>query len=154
MLSRFEPLRDKLSLRDAIDRLVEEGVNRPRGWLTSWQSGVGTFPLDIYEDGDNLIVKAAAPGIQPDDLRVEVRDDVLTISGEMRKDETRRDDKYLLREHRYGRSERSVILPFAVELDKAEAVFEHGMLTLTLPKGESLRARQIPIKARETPSAD
>lgn len=138
MLPRWEPFREIVSLRDAIDRLFDESASRPRGWLTSWQTGVGTFPLDIYEDGNDLVVVASAPGFKPDDITIEIRDDVLTFSGEVQRDTPRQDENYHLREHRYGRFERSVILPFPVRVARAEAVFEYGMITLTLPKAASL----------------
>ncbi len=138
MLPRWEPFREIVSLRDAIDRLFDETVSRPRGWLTSWQTGVGTFPLDIYEDGDDLVVVASAPGFKPDDITIYIRDGVLTLSGETRRDIPCQDEDYHLREHRYGRFERSVILPFPVRVAQAEAVFEYGVITLTLPREASL----------------
>lgn len=134
MLPRWEPFREIVSLRDAIDRLFDESVSRPRGWLTSWQSGVGTFPLDIYESDEGLVVIASAPGFTPDDITIQIHEDVLTLSGEVRRDIPRQDDCYHLREHRYGHYERSVILPYPVSIAGAEAVFEYGLITLTLPK--------------------
>lgn len=144
MLPRWEPFREILSLRETIDRLFDEGITRPRGWLTSWQTGVGTFPMDIYEDGTNLIVIASAPGFSPDNLHIRVRDGVLTLSGEAHCDEDRKDESYHLREHRYGRFERSVILPCPVNVEQAEAVFEYGVITVTLPKAEVVRAKRAP----------
>ena len=149
MLTRWDPFREMVSLRDAVDRLFEESFVRPRGWLTTWQSGVGTFTLDVVEEGDNLIVKASAPGVKPEDIHVEVKDEVLRIFGETRKEEEKKEEKYHIREHHYGRFERSVMLPYPVQIDKAEAVYENGLLTLTLPKGESVRPKQIPIKVKE-----
>jgi len=145
-LMRWDPFREMVSLREAIDRLFEESFVRPRGWLTIERAGVGTVPLDIYEEGDNLIVKASVPGIKPEDLNVQVQDNLLTISGETRQEEERKEEHYHLREHRYGRFERSVTLPYPVVADKAEAIFENGVLKLTLPKAEEARRKQIPVK--------
>lgn len=153
MLPRWEPFREIISLRDAIDRLFDDSVSRPRDWLTSWQTGVGTFPMDIFDEDDTLVVRASAPGFKPGDIKVEVRDTVLTLSGEMRRDDTRKADKYHLREHHYGRYERSVILPYTVDVEQATALFEDGILLLTLPRGHTVRAKQIAVKTRDSEPA-
>ncbi|MBI3943039.1 MAG: Hsp20/alpha crystallin family protein [Chloroflexi bacterium] len=143
-LTRWEPFREMISLRDAIDRLFEESFIRPLGWMAT---GDGRFvPLDIYEEGNNLIVKASLPGMKPEDLNVQVENQVLTISGEIQEEKERKEQQYHLREHRYGRFERTVRLPSPVVVDKAEAVFEDGVLTLRLPKTEEAQAKKIPIK--------
>lgn len=146
-LIRWDPFREMISLREAIDRLFEESFVRPRGWLEAER--VMSVPLDIYEEGDDLIVKATVPGVKPEDLNVQIQNNVLSISGETKEERERKDVGYHLREHRYGRFERSVTLPYAVQVDKAEATFEHGVLRLKLPKAEEVRGRRIEVKVRK-----
>jgi HSP20 family protein len=146
---RWDPFREMTTLRNLMDRMLDEGFGRGRGWSAQWPVDTGFIPLDVYEAGDNLIVKASVPGIPPEALNVQVREDTLTISGEVKEDKERKESDYHLREHRYGRFERSVTLPYSVKVDKAEAVFENGLLTLTLPKAtETMKARQIHVKAK------
>lgn len=143
-LMRWDPFREMISLRDAIDRLFEESFVRPRGWLTS-EPSMG-IPLDIYEEGDNLVVKATVPGVKPEDLNVQIQNNTLTISGEIKEEQERKESNYHLRERRYGRFERSVTLPYSVQADRADATFDNGVLKLTLPKVEEARTRKIQVK--------
>jgi HSP20 family protein len=140
---RWDPFREMAALRDAMDRFL--GLP----WAREWPLAAGSIPLDMYEEGDNLIVKASVPGVRPDDLNVQVRDDLLTISGEVKQETERKESDYHLRERRYGRFERTVALPSAVQVDKAEAEFENGLLTLRLPKapgGTKLRRIKVKVK--------
>lgn len=146
-LIRWDPFREMISLREAIDRLFEESFVRPRGWLEAER--VMSVPLDIYEEGDDLIVKATVPGVKPEDLNVQIQNNILTISGEAKEERERKEASYHLREHRYGRFERSVTLPYSVQVDKAEATFEHGVLRLRLPKAEEVRGRRIEVKVQK-----
>jgi HSP20 family protein len=133
-----------------MDRLFEESFFLPRSWKAPWTAEMGAIPLDVYEEGDNLMVKASVPGVKPNELNVQIEGDVLTISGETKQEKERKEKAYHLREHRYGRFTRSVTLPCPVMVDKAEAVFEDGMLTLTVPKAaEEARGKKIPIKTKK-----
>lgn len=143
---RWNPSRDMASLRNEMNRLSADNVNGPR---PLWDLGGGQeVYLDVYEEGNNLVVKASVPAVQPEDLDVQVQNDVLTISGETKRDEERKDQDYFLRERRYGRFSRSLELPRAVDAEKADAVFANGVLTLTLPQAEETRGKQIQIKTK------
>ena len=144
MLARFDPLREMTTLRRDIERLFDESLFR-REWPT-FETEAITMPLDIYEEGNNLMVKASVPGLKPEEIKIEVRGDVLHIYGETKKEEEKKERNYHLKEHRYARYERSVVLPFEVHAEKAQAVFDNGMLTLTMPKTEVTKTKQIPIK--------
>lgn len=144
MLARFDPWREMDTMRREIERLFDESLLRRE--FPFLDKEVAAMPLDIYEEGNHILVKASIPGLKPEDIKVEVRGDVLRIHGEARKEEEKKDRNYHLREHRYTRFERSVVLPGEVQTDKAEAVFENGMLMLTLPKTEVAKAKAIPIK--------
>jgi HSP20 family protein len=146
MLARFNPWREVETMRKELERLFDENLLRRD--FSYLEKEAASPPLDIYEEGNNLMVKASIPGLKPEEIKVEVRGDLLRIYGESKKEEEKKERNYHLREHRYTRFERSVALPSEVQTDKAEAVFENGVLTLTLPKSEAAKTKAIPIKTQ------
>lgn len=146
-LSRQKQSDDVLSLRDAMNRLFDASFFWPASVAAS-RARAETIPLDVYEENDNLVVKAAMPEMKPEDVNIEVRDNVLTVSGETKEEQERKDKDYLLRERSYGHVERSVALPYDVQVDKANAEFENGMLTITLPKAEPAKTNKISLKPK------
>lgn len=140
-IRRWEPFTEMRSLRDAMDRLFEEGWTPPIEL-----SRVGYLPVDMYQTDKEIVVKAAIPGVKPDDIDVGVVGDVLTIKGERETEEKVEKENYYLQERRYGSFSRSITLPTMVQSDKAEAKYENGVLTLTLPKAEEAKAKKIQIK--------
>ena len=150
-ITRWAPFEDMVSLRQVMDRLVEDSFVRP-----SWrrENGDGGFaaalPLDMYETNDAVVVKARVPGVNPDDVELTVNGDNLTIKAELRSDANMEDAKkwsWHRHELYHGSIGRSINLPTLVQSDKAEATFRHGELTLVLPKAEEVKPRSIKIKA-------
>jgi HSP20 family protein len=140
MIDRYDPFGRTMGLRQVMDRLLEDAVLMPR------QGSFGGGPLvDVYEEGDNLVVEAQLPGLKPDDINVSVENGVLTISGQTAAEEERKERNYLLREKRSGRFTRSLHLPPTYTADPSEAKFEHGVLHLVFPKAESAKPRRIQI---------
>lgn len=147
-LVRWEPFNDLISLRDAMDRLFEESFVRPSSrFLAPWRSE-GTLALDMYETDDAVVVKAAVPGVKPEDIDITVTGDTLTIRGETKAAEEVKRENYIYQERRYGAFSRSVSLPSGLNADKAEATFEHGVLTLNIPKAEVVKPKTIAIKTK------
>lgn len=146
-LVRWDPFRDMVSLRDAMDRLFEESFVRPRSWLTP-TDGMATLALDVHESADDVTVRASIPGVKPEDIDISVTGDTLTIKGETREENEEKNGSYHLRERRYGAFQRSISLPTLVKADKASAEFENGVLTLTLPKVEEVKPKSIKIKTK------
>jgi len=146
-LVRWDPLRDMVSLREAMDKLFEESFVRPRSWGAPAE-GMATLALDLFESDDDVTVQASIPGVKPEDLDISITGDVLTIQGETREEKEEKQGRYHLQERRYGAFQRSITLPALVKADKAAAVFENGVLTLTLPKVEEVKPRSIKIKAK------
>jgi HSP20 family protein len=142
---RWEPLGSMMTLRDAMDRLFEESVVGPRAWLTP--RDVAQLALDMYETSNDLVITAAVSGVSAEDVDITVIGDVLTIKGETKFDAKSEKANYHRQERRYGSFVRAVALPVAVQVDKADAKFVDGVLTLTLPKAESAKPRSIRIKA-------
>ena len=103
-----------------------------------------TLGINVREEDDVYVLSALVPGMQADDLRIQVLEDVVQIAGEYKADES----NYLVRELPQGSFTRTLRLPAAIDADHVEAEVTNGVLTLRLPKAESARPKQIKIKAR------
>jgi len=147
-LVRWEPFRDLMSLRQAMDRLYEESFVRPSRALALFGDGVHA-PIDVYQTPNEVVVKASLPGVKPEDVEINITDDTLTIKGETKGIEELKREDYLYREHHHGSFVRSITLPHALQTDKAEATSEDGILTLTIPKAEDAKPRTIEVKAKK-----
>lgn len=146
-ITRWDPFGEITQMRRAMDRLFDEGFPRP--WrLLGWEGTEALLPLDVYETEDELVVKAALPGIKPEDVDVSITGETLSIKGEYKVEEETKKRSYYLQERRFGSFHRAITLPTQVESEKAEAVFEHGVLTLTMPKSEAVKPKTIKVKAR------
>ena len=153
-LVRFDPFREITPFRDVMDRffdrnLFDRNFFRPTNGWSLLEGDIGTLALDVYEDEDNLIVEASLAGVNPDDVDVSISGNMLTIKGETEKEEEKEEKgKYYCRERRYGAFHRSVTLPTDVDADKVKAVFEKGVLKLTLPKMEVVKPKHIEVKVK------
>ncbi len=105
------------------------------------------FPMDVIQEGDELIVRASLPGVPPDEIEVTIEDGLLTIAGATADETEKREGEYLLRERRSGRFRRALRLPSSVDADKAAPTCENGVLTIALPKREERKARRLEIKS-------
>ncbi len=144
-LTRWEPLRELQTMRTMMDRLFDEPFfGAPLLW--SQRSEGFPVPLDVIEEEDQYIVKASMPGVNPDDTDITLTDNVLTIKGQTQKESETKESNYHVRERHYGSFMRHVTLPTAVNADEVEATFEHGVLTLRLPKTEAVKPKRIAIK--------
>jgi HSP20 family protein len=145
-LIRWDPFREALTLREAVNRLFDESIVRsPR----SWPSATGlAVAVDLEETDDDVIVTADLPGLQPDDVDISVTDSTLTMKGEFKSEEEGERGNVHYRERRYGSFQRVISLPAAVNANKTEAEFEDGVLTVTLPKTEETKPKQIMVKAK------
>jgi HSP20 family protein len=139
-------MRELATMRQVMDRMLDEDFFR---FAPVWERNggeVASLALDVAEKDDAYVVKASVPGINPEDVEITLTDNVLTIRGETKADNDIKQENYHLRERRFGAFMRSVTLPNAVDADKIEAVNENGVLTLTLPKAESVKPRKIEVK--------
>ncbi len=143
-LSRWEPERQMMTLREAMDRLFDDAFTRPFGW-----NGSSSMPaIDMYQTNDDVVVKASLPGLKAEDVNITVTADTLTLRGEFKEDNEDKDATWHIHEQRSGSFERSVMLPTDVQSDKAKAEFEDGVLTVTLPKAETVKPKTITVKAK------
>jgi len=151
-LTRWEPAREMMTLREAMDRLFDDAFTRPFSLTREGGSSWSSPAIDMYQTDNDVVVKAAIPGIKADEVQINVTGDttapVLTIKGEMKHEEEKKDKAWHIREHRWGAFERSVRLPTGVIADQAKADFDSGILTITLPKMEEVKPKTITVKTK------
>jgi HSP20 family protein len=145
-IERWDPFREAVSLSDAMNALFRESFIRPSG--APGQPAAGLLPLDVSETENEFVVKASLPGVKPEDVQVTVHGDTLTIQGESKGEDEKKGERWHLRERRFGAFQRSLSLATPVDSDRARAQFEHGVLTLVLPKSEQAKPRQIKIGSK------
>ncbi|HWN97480.1 MAG TPA: Hsp20/alpha crystallin family protein [Methylomirabilota bacterium] len=141
----WSPFRHLSTLRDEIDRLFDSPLNALtndsqqflNGWLPT---------LDLHEDKDHLVLKAELPGMKKEDIDISLHGDVLTLSGERKEEENYEKAETYRAERFLGRFQRTLTLPFAVNASKVQASYKDGILTVTLPKAEEAKPKQIQVK--------
>jgi HSP20 family protein len=138
---------DLVSFRDAMDRLFDESLIKPRwGWIAPMSAA--NLAIDMFETKDEVVVKAALPGVKPEEVEVTITGNTLTISGESKEENEVKEKDYLRQERRYGSFTRTVSLPDGLKADKADASFQNGVLTLKIPKSEEVKPKTIQVKAK------
>ena len=144
-ITRWDPWGDIVSLREAMNNLLEESFVRPRQGAPGQVAGLA---LDVRETPEAFVVTASVPGVPPEDVDITVLGDTLRIRGERREEHEQggQNERWLIRERRFGAFERVVSLPTGVKSDAATADFKDGVLTITLPKAEEAKPRSIPVR--------
>ena len=146
-VTRWSPQHEMTTLREAMNELFEESMAYPsRSWRESMRERVYRLPLDVYTTPEEIVIIASLPGLTPDEVDIALEGDTLTIRGALRP--PLENVGYLFQERPYGSFSRTLTLNVAVEADQAEAVFENGVLTLTLPKAEETKLKVIKIKSK------
>lgn len=143
-LIRWEPAREVMTLREAMDHLFDDAVTRPLSLRDGWSAPA----VDMYQTDNEVVVKASIPGFKAEDVQINVTGEILTLRGEVKHEEEKQDKAWHLREQRWGSFERALALPTDVISDKAKAEFENGILTITLPKAEEVKPKTITVKAK------
>ena len=145
-LTRWEPAREMMTLREAMDRLFDDAFTHPLSMSDGWSTS--TPAIDMYQTDDEIVVKASLPGFKADEVQINITGDVLTLKGEVKHEEEKNNKSWHIREQRWGSFQRVVALPTNVVSDKAQAEFENGILTITLPKAEEVKPKTITVNAR------
>jgi len=140
-LTRWDPFAEFADLRSRFDRMFDEMTN---GHERKW-----TPAIDVVRDNGNLVVRADVPGIKPEDVKIEIEEDVLTLSGEHEERKEDKDKQFVRRERRYGSFSRSVALPAGVDAKKINAKTHDGVLELTIPLPKEAEKQAVTI----TPTA-
>jgi len=143
-LNRWPSFGRLTDLRDEIDRLFESPLaelTRTPNLFSGWAPA-----FDLYEDRDTLYVKAELPGMKKEDIEVSLHGDTLSISGERKVDEKFKDSEVYRAERFVGRFQRTLTLPSQVQAESIKAQYKDGLLTITLPKAEEAKPKQIEVK--------
>src|SRR6202049_2430321 len=142
ILNRFEPFQGVATLQDQINRLFNDGIERTGedSSLTTWVPAV-----DIYETEHELVVKADLPEVDPKDLDIRVENNILTIRGERKFEKNVNQENYMRVERAYGSFARSFTLANTVNAEAIKADYQNGVLTLTIPKKEEAKPKQIKV---------
>jgi HSP20 family protein len=140
----WAPLGDLITMQQAMDRLFDELWGQ-RGY--AWQPGErpDVLPVDVYSTRDELVIQAPVPGVDPDKVEITIEGDTLTIKGQTMP--LLENVDYHIQERRHGQFARTLTLNVPVQADQAEAIFNQGVLTLTIPKAEELRPKVIKVKS-------
>jgi len=149
-ISRFDPFRRESSLQHQLHRLFGEAFDgtSEEGNLTAWAPAV-----DIYETEHELVVKADLPDIKPEELDIRVENNILTIRGERKFDKKGDEGNYLRVERSYGTFSRSFALANTVNTEAIKADYQNGVLTLSIPKREEAKPKQIKVNVETSPAA-
>ena len=145
-LVRFNPSRDLFSFRRRMDTVFDDFFGdffngaRPEV-LQGWNPKV-----DVFEEEDHIVMKAELPGMEKDNIAIDVNGRVLTLKGERSYDNEVKEDKYTLRERSYGKFQRSFTLPAETDSEKIKAEYKDGVLKLNIPKPASSKPKQITIQ--------
>ena len=150
-LMRRDPFEALISLREAMNRLFEESFIGPRFELFTGR----TFPLDVYESPDKqqYVIEASVSGFKPDEIQVTAEGDTVMIRAAKKEEAKAEKGAYMRRERYEGEISRSVTLPSTIDATKVQASYEHGVLTLRIPKTEEMKPKQIPIQVKEITGA-
>ena len=145
-VTRWDPFQDVLSLREAMNQLMEESFVRP----ATGQNGKNFVPaLDLSETTEGYLVEAALPGVKPEDVEVTVENNVLTIKGETRQEVDDKQRNFHRVERRFGTFQRTIGLPTTVKADAIQASLTNGVLRLEIPKAEEVKPRKISVNVGE-----
>ena len=146
-ITRFQPFRGFTALQDQVNRLFDETFRTPgeEPALTTWAPSV-----DIYENQNELVVKADLPEVSEKDIDVHVENNLLTIRGERKFEKSVSEENYLRVERTFGAFSRSFSLPNTVNAEAIAAEYKNGVLTVTLPKREESKPRQVKVNITAT----
>lgn len=148
-LTRWDRSNEFANMRSMMDRFFDRPFVRVPALFRTLDDGASSnLSLDVIETPASYVVKAAVPGMTPAEVDISVEEDILTIKGEHEEKQEVAEGSYLRQELRRGSFERSLRLPPTVDAENADASFENGVLTLTLPKKPEAQARTIKITPR------
>jgi len=148
----WRPFMDLTRWDRDMDRMMDDFFGRrfrpwwPDRWFRTDEMEVRAPVVDVFEDKNDIVIKAELPGMDKDNIEVNLTDNTLTIKGEKKKEEEVKEENYYRCERAYGSFVRSVELPKAVHADKVKASFKNGILEVRVPKTEEAKAKEIKVK--------
>ncbi len=138
MLMRYSPFKEIEMMEKEINKMFND-------FFKSFDRGYEYPLMDIIDSKDDLVVYVEIPGVNKDDIKVKIHNDILTISGERKEPELPEKANCLIREREFGKFMRSVRLPYPIEVSKVSAEYKDGILKITLPKKEEVKPKEIQI---------
>ena len=148
---RFNPVRDLLNVEREFNKMFRSfddrfGLKKREDFDDEYENAVWMPLTDVFEDNDNYKIKADLPGIKKEDVKISFSDGKLSISGERKQEEETKDAKYHRIERTFGKYFRSFTLPKEIKEDKIKADFKDGQITVTIPKADEVKPKEIAIK--------
>jgi HSP20 family protein len=143
---KYNPFRELRAMQEQMNRLLDLAWNREPG--EELREGVWQPPVDIYEDEDAVVIKAELPGMDQKDIEVKIENHTLTLRGERKHEQEIKKENFHRVERFYGMFQRSFSLPQGVDQEKVKAVCDKGVLTVTLPKKEETKPKQINVEVK------
>ena len=143
-INRWDPMNEINQMRQLFNRIYRPNF-REDVELGGFES---SLPVDVFEQDNHLVVKAALPGMSPEDIKVDISEGILHITAETREEDNVDRENYHRREYMYGRMSRSLRLPPGIDAMKAEATYKNGMLRLKFPRTEGTKARSIKVSSK------
>ncbi len=144
---KWDPFNEMQSFQDDMNRVFTDFFGRSPGRRTLTE-GLWAPLMDIEETKDELVIKAEVPGMAKDDIKIQINNDILSISGERKHEEETKDKTYHRIERSYGKFQRIIRLPTEVQSGKTKASYENGVLTIRIPKSEEVKPREIAIDVK------
>jgi HSP20 family protein len=141
---RWSPARDMVRLSDAMDRMFEDAWTRP---VPARAEREARLPLDVYTTPSEIVLTANVPGLKPDEVEITLEGDTLSIHGEFKA--PMENVEYVFQERSFGKFSRTLTINVPVDVNKVEATFDSGVLTITLPKAEAARPKTIKVEAKK-----
>ena len=144
-LVRWSPWREMTTLQNRFNRMFDDPFFRVGRLDDDASMGMWNPTVDLYEKDDNFVIKAELPGVNKKDIMIDLKDRVLTLSGERSYDNEVNEENYYRRERSYGKFQRAFTLPADVDSDKIKAEFKDGVLQVEVPKPEERKPKQVTI---------
>ena len=144
---KYNPFRDLRTMQEQMNRLLDMAWNREFG--EDLREGVWQPPVDIYEDENSVVIKAEIPDIDQKDIEVRIEENILTLRGERKHGNDVKRENYHRVERYYGQFQRIFTLPHSIDQEKVKATCERGVLTITLPKREETKPKQITVEVKQ-----
>ena len=141
VLQRLYPFNELRQAHNRLWRSVDIARVNGENGTSRW-----AVPLDVIQDGDNIVVRASMPGVKADDISVTIENEVLTIKGKTESEGDVKDGSYLMRERRSGTFHRALRLPDTIDVDNADTSYENGVVSIIFPKVESKKAKRLELK--------
>ena len=144
-LVKWSPWREMPTLQNRFNRLFDDPFFRVGQMDDDAGMGLWNPAVDLYEKDDHFMIKAELPGVDKKDIKIDLQDRILTLSGERTYDNEVKEENYYRRERSYGKFQRAFTLPADVDSDKIKAEFKDGVLQIEVPKPEEKKAKQVTV---------